>query len=644
MTFRTPLENLLNAIKPAQRINIVHEPQRETGFGALDFRVLLGDALIGYVETKNLGENLDKIRKSDQIKRYLSLCPNIIITNYSEFILIKGGEVLERATLFYQSDLEKKRSKLDEENIKKTDGLFKKFFQSLPMQIGKPKNFAVYLAERTKILKEYIIEQLKEENDFAKSLKALKDEFDKILIKGISEDEFADAYAQTVAYGLFLARLNAANDKKIELNSAYSFIPNSVPVLQEFFAFISTKETNMPHHIKWALNELIQLVNNADIVALGTSLSFRNREKTGERDPYIYFYENFLGEFDPNKRKAKGVYYTPPEVVSFIVRSTDKILEKEFGKQDGFLDNSVVVLDFACGTGTFLVLIFEEMLQKLKLRGEEKQIASLVKDHFLKNFYGFEYLIAPYAVAHLKLSQLLADNGYKLSEKERLQIYLTNTLDNTPHKPDPLFPYLSNEGEESMKIKNEKPILVVTGNPPYSIHSANENEWIMNLVAEYKPGGEKKINIYDDYIKFIRFAQWKIDKNGKGIVAIITNNSYLSGVTHRKMREKLLESFDKIYILNLHGDSRKGEKSPDGSVDENVFDIMQGVAIAIFVKHGNSSKKEVNYYDLYGARELKNKFLIENDIATVDWQKLQMKAPNFWFVPKDFENEKKYII
>ncbi|MHA1795390.1 MAG: N-6 DNA methylase, partial [Promethearchaeota archaeon] len=675
MTFRTALENLLNAMKPTERINIIHEPHREVGFGAPDFRVRLGDALIGYIETKKLGENLDEIRKSEQIKRYLSLCPNIVITNYSEFILIKDNEVIERVNLFYLSDIEKKRSKLNEENIKKASSLFANFFASLPMQIGKPKDFAVFLAERTKVLKEYIGEQLNEEGGFAKSLKALKSKFDETLIKNISDDEFTDAYAQTVAYGLFLARLNLTKkgNQKIELYSADHFIPNSVPVLQEFFKLISDREADMPHYVKWALNEIIELVNNADIGELGSSLSFRNREKANERDPYTYFYENFLGEFDPNKRKAKGVYYTPPEVVSFIVRSTNKILESEFNKQNGFLDNSVVVLDFACGTGTFLVIIFEEMLEKLKLRGEEKQLAGLVRDHFLKNFYGFEYLIAPYAVAHLKLSQVLADNGYKLSGNERLQIYLTNTLDNAPHKYDDLYPYLSREGKEAKEIKERKPVLVVTGNPPYSVHSSNKTPHIELLMNDYKKAVKSERNIQplsDDYIKFIRFAQWKIDQNGKGVVAIITNNSYLGGIIHRGMREQLLESFDDIYILNLHGDSRKGEKSPDGSSDENVFDIMQGVSIAIFVKKPSVSSADISlvkgdratasvplnkgdvltqsgqgvfYFDLYGVREKKNKFLMENDIDSVNWQKLSMKAPNFWFAPKDLANEEEYM-
>ncbi len=629
-SFRTPFENLLNTIKPHTNIKVIHEQKREKGFGAPDFRIETGSASIGYIETKPLGTDLDKVLKSKQVDKYLLLNPNLILTNYYEFLCIKEDrKVVERCNLFYLTDLDNKRSQLKDENIKAAEALFKKFFLSEPLKIAKSQELAIHMADRGKIVKEYILEILvnKEDDRFSKKILGLYEVFKKTLVEDLEEDEFADAYAQTVIYGFFLAFL--LSGKRINIQDASRLIPPSFKVIKEFFDVIS--DYSMPSHIKWIFGEIVNLINNIDLEGIYKSISFKRRWETEEKDPYLYFYETFLGEFDPEKRKAKGVYYTPLSVVTFITRSIDKLLIKKFDKANGFADPSVTVLDFATGTGTFLVSIFELVFDKM--RNNRGKLRSIVREHLLKNFYGFEYLLAPYAVAHLKLSQLLKDNNYELENNERLQIYLTDTLDDSKHQADLLMPTLSQEGEEALEVKVKKKILVVTGNPPYNVKSRNNKPWIKDkLLKDYKPEDEKNIQpLNDDYIKFIRYAHWKMQQTEQGIIGIITNNSFLNGLIHRKMRGYLLNDFDEIYILNLHGSSRISETAPEG-VDENVFDIQQGVAISIFVKKAKRDAKcKVFYHDLYGARDYKNNYLMENDINTAKWKELNINEFNTEF-------------
>jgi predicted helicase len=631
-SFRTPFENLLNTIKPHANIKVIHEQKREKGFGAPDFRIESSGATLGYIETKSLDSNLDKVLKSKQIDKYLSINPHLILTNYYEFIFVrkdKDKKAIDRCNLFYLSDLDNKRLQLKDENIKATEVFFKKFFLSEPLKIAKSQELAIHMADRGKIVKEFILEILESKQDdrFSKKILGLYEVFKKTLVEDLEEGEFADAYAQTVIYGFFLAFLQSG--KRITVEDASGLIPPSFKVIKEFFDVIN--DYSMPPHIKWIFREIVNLINNIDLEGIYKSISFKKRWETQDKDPYIYFYETFLGEFDPKKRKAKGVYYTPLSVVTFITRSIDKLLIKTFNKGNGFADPSVTVLDFAVGTGTFLVSIFELIFDKIK--GNRGKLRSIVKDHLLKHFYGFEYLVAPYAVAHLKLSQLLKDNDYELQDDERLQIYLTDTLDDSKHQGDMMMPSLSEEGEEALEIKIKKKILVVTGNPPYNVKSRNNKPWIKDkLLKDYKPDDEKNIQpLNDDYIKFIRYAHWKMQQTEQGVIGIITNNSFLNGLIHRKMREKLIGDFDEIYILNLHGSSRIGETAPDG-IDQNVFDIQQGVSISIFVKREKQdTKRKVFYSDLYGTRESKEKCLMENDIETVRWQGLNIEEFNTEF-------------
>jgi predicted helicase len=616
-THRTAFHNLCTEIKPNKRIEVIHEPKRESGFGAPDFKIEKNGAIIGYFETKPLGENLDKILKSDQIKKYLSLKLPLLLTNYSEYILLIDGAINSRATLFYLTDLENKKTQIQKANVEQVSKLFELFFISEPLKIGDAKELAVQLADRAKIVKEFIYDTLDESKstEFNDKVKGLYSAFKDTLVADLDKEEFSDAYAQTVVYGFFLAFLESG--KKITINDASRLIPNSFKVIREFFNLIN--DLFLPSHIEWIFNEIINLINNVDLDGIYKSISFNKKEFYQGHDPYIYFYENFLSEFDAQKRKSKGVYYTPIQVVQFITKSIESILKDKFGKQNGFADSNVTLLDFASGTGTFLVSIFELILEHTK--GNKGRTKKLIQEHILRNFYGFEYLVAPYAISHLKLAQLLKNEGYDLSDKDRIQIYLTDTLDNTEHRAISLMPHLTKEGKEANYIKTQKPILVITGNPPYNNKSRNNKDWIRSLIQSYKPADEKKLNLDDDYIKFIRFAHLKISENKSGIVGIITNNSFLNGITHRKMRNELLREFDEIYILNLHGNSWLGERAPDGSNDDNVFDIQQGVAISIFIKsNDNQTDPKVYYYDLYGSRNHKYSFLNNNSVSNIDWE------------------------
>ncbi|MGE0086891.1 MAG: type ISP restriction/modification enzyme [Desulfococcaceae bacterium] len=624
-TYRTHMENLLNHIKTDQEIRIIHEPKRKKGFGAPDFRTEKSGAVTGYIECKKPGENLDSVLKSEQMKKYLALSDNLILTDYRRFLLFRNGDPVpaETCDLFDSADLGKSKSVLSENRIQAVGRLFSNFFLSAPALISDSQRLAVCLAERGKILKEYVNELLenKADDDFSQKIRGLCQTFQEMLVKDMNHEEFADAYAQTVIYGFFLARLQSG--QKIILRDADHFVPVSFRVIREFFTFIS-HDYSRPNHISWIFQEIVSLINNIDLKGISRSLSFEKTDTEQTTDPYLYFYETFLGAFDPQKRKAKGVYYTPAQVVGFIIRSIDRILTDTFSKSSGFADSSVTVLDFATGTGTFLLAVFELVLDRIRQK-DAGSLKSVIGDHLLKNFYGFECLAAPYAVAHLKLSQLLKDSGYQIQDNERLQIYLTDTLDNSQHKTNTLFPVISREGNEANAVKLEKPVLVITGNPPYYSRSKSGSQWVEN----YKPAGEKNIQpLHDDYVKFIRFAHHKMEKNRQGVIGIITNNSFLSGLIHRKMRGLLMRDFDEIYILNLHGNARIQETCEDGSADDNVFDIMQGVGISIFVKREKREKAcRVYYHDLYGKREDKFGFLEKHDIRTVKWKEL--KTENF---------------
>jgi len=605
---------------------------KKTEAGNPDFRIWDGKQnIVGYIEAKGTFEkNLDYIENGEQLKRYRHTFPNLILTNFFEFRLYRNGRLIDKVLLARPFIIHELRTIPPVENKDNFLNLLDKFFSfSLPKAYT-AESLASELAKRTGFLKEQVIvEELKKERS---SILGFYEAFQKYLIAGLTQDSFADLYAQTITYGLFAARTRCENGFNRKL--AYDHIPRTIGILRDVFRFISLEE--LPKQMEWIVDDISEVLAVADVNEI---LRKFYHEGKGQ-DLAYYFYETFLAEYNPAERERRGVYYTPQQVVSYIVRSLNISLKEHFQKDMGLASRGVTILDPAAGTLTFLAeaskLALEEFTAKYGEGGKE----SFVKEHILKNFYAFELMMAPYAIGHLKMALLLEELGYKLSEDERFKFYLTNTLEMEELEQTAL-PGMSSLAEESHlagKVKKEKPILVILGNPPYSGISANKGKWITDLIEGYKyvdgkHFGEKKHWLQDDYVKFIRFAQWKIDQNGEGVLGFITNHSYLDNPTFRGMRQALMNSFNEIYVLDLHGNSLKKERCPDGSKDENVFDIQQGVAISLFIKRKGSEKK-VFHSECWGLREDKYNWLLANDIKTTNWQQLKPNSPHYFFVPR----------
>ena len=645
-TDRTALETLLNALAPA-KTHVQHEPKHAGDKGSPDFKVTTSsNAILGYIEVKTINENLDRVLKSPQIEKYKSLSTNIILTDYLHFIWINGPNIV-RHSIAFASDLENPRHKINPANAAAVAALLAGFFSVAPAGISRAQDLALALATRAHLLRDGLTAELDRQQAQHQQgkLYGLLDAFRKQVFHELTLAEFADAFAQMLAYGLFLARLNT--DATLTLTNARDYIPAAFPLIRELIDF--TKELNEPDYaqIRWIVEEILSIMNSLNLAEIRRDLSFADRKSSMrkaragseeehrlfERDPFVYFYEDFLAKYDAKLRKARGVYYTPPPVVNFIIRAIDDILKTEFAIPTGLADhNRVTLLDFATGTGTFLLEAFERMFETI---GEGKRDL-LVREHILKNVFGFEYLIAPYTIAHLKLSQYLADKGHKLAGTERLQIYLTNTLEPIEPQINYLLPALSEEAKKAQNIKDQ-PILVITGNPPYSGISKNIGPVASELSNPYKiidgkPFGERRHWLNDDYVKFIRFAQQKIDGMPRGIVGIITNHSFLDNPTFRGMRQSLMSSFDKIYLLDLHGNAKRKDKSPDGSKDENVFDIEQGVSISLLIKTTEPKSRNVWRADLWGSRLSKYQASAQLNYEEVGWLKLQPSSPWYFFV------------
>jgi predicted helicase len=374
--------------------------------------------------------------------------------------------------------------------------------------------------------------------------------FKRTLIGSMTEERFVDLYAQTITYGLFAATIRAGKEG-INKENAWKFIPGNVPLLSHIFHTFVGPDT--PEAMNWIIEDLLNVLNKTDVVAIT-----KEKEATyGTRDPIIHFYDTFLGEYNPEERAKLGVYYTPPEVVDYIVKSIHKLLKAKFGKDRGLAEEGLKLLDPAAGTLTFIIRALGRALRELETNRLAGLVPLNIKNHILSDFYAFEIQVVPYIIGHLRVAMSLEKVwDYELEKDERFQFYLTNTLEMKEPVQELLLPQLTEEGQEARNVKEKEPILVVLGNPPYSVSSENKSDFIERLMEDYKKDVKQEKNIQplsDDYIKFIRFAHWKISQTGKGIFGYISNNSYLSGVIHRGMRRKLLETFDEIYILNLHG-------------------------------------------------------------------------------------------
>ncbi len=641
-SFYSALSDLILNLAKAAGLSDIHITvlPRPTEAGNPDFRVWDGTSrIVGYIEAKPpTEERLDRIENSEQLKRYRNTFPNLIFTNFLEFRLFRNGKRVATAQLgrpFVMTELQQTPP------LEKPDEVFTLLKQFLDFSLPKAltaENLAIELAKRTRFLRDIVFQQLREEIKSGEGqLLGFYEAFKKFLIGGLQEEDFADLYAQTITYGLFAARTRATNG--FTRQSAFNHIPPTVGVLRDLFRFISLGD--LPEEMAWVVDDIAEVLAIADV---GEMMNRYYHEGRGS-DPVVHFYETFLAHYDPEERERRGVYYTPDPVVSYIVRSIHALLKSKFENSEGLASKTVTLLDPAAGTMTFVArsseLAVREFTQKYGSGGRE----ALISNHILRNFYAFELMMAPYTVGHLKMSFFLEELGHRLKQDERIPFYLTNTLDMSELEASKL-PGLSSLAEESHlagHIKQKEHILVILGNPPYSGHSANKGKWILKQIETYKQVDGKPLKeknpkwLQDDYVKFLRFAQWKIDQTGKGLVGMITNHSYLNNPTFRGMRRSLMESFDEIYILDLHGNSLKGERCPDGGVDENVFDIRQGVAVAFFIKTGQNGKGEsrVFHADLWGLRKEKYQWLETHEQGSTPWIEIHPRPEFYLFVPRN---------
>ncbi len=625
-------------------VHVTTLPKRTEG-GNPDFRLWNGrDRIVGYVEAKKpTEERLDIVENSEQLQRYRATFPNLILTNFLEFRLYRDGERVQTVRVGRPLVLNALGTTPPLENQNDLAALLDHFLDFALPPTFTAESLAVELAKRTRLLRVVIGEQFERERNAPGMLSDFFKAFQTYLIGSLTTDDFADLFAQTIAYGLFAARTRAGDG--FNRRVAFDNIPHTIGVLRALFRYISLEE--LPKPLAWCVDDLAEVLAVAD--APGILDSYYREGKGG--DPIVHFYETFLAQYDPDERERRGVYYTPEPVVGYIVRSLNGLLKTEFDKRDGLASDGVTLLDPAAGTMTFVARAAQQAVAEFEAKYGSGGREDFIRRHILENFYALELMMAPYAVGHLKMSFFLEELGHRLADDERVPFYLTNTLD-VEELEQSRLPGLSALAEESRlagAVKKQTPILLILGNPPYSGHSSNTGDWIRRLIDDYKqvngePLGERNLKwLQDDYVKFLRFAQWKIEQAGQGVVGMITNHSYLDNPTFRGMRRSLMQTFDDIYILDLHGNSLKRETAPDGSPDQNVFDIQQGVAIAFFVKRGGQhADATIHHADCYGTRERKYEWLDAHDLGATDWQQINPASPFYLFLPHDATLEAEY--
>ena len=687
-THRPALQALIESA--AADIRATNEPRR-IACGAPDYIVshltASGNIPLGYIEAKDVGKDLDTVEADEQLGRYRGSLRNLILTDYLEFRLYRNGELVQTSRIgkWQKNGV----LKTDADGIEQTKRLLTWFIESDIPTIASPRELAQRMAQMARMTRDLISQAFLQEADKGE-LHAQYEGFRRVLLgDDLTPVQFADMYAQTICYGLFAARCNHVGATFTRQGAAYD-LPKTNPFLRKLFQSIAGAD--LDERISWAVDDLADLLAKADMGAVLADFG----KATRQEDPVVHFYETFLAAYDPALRQSRGVYYTPEPVVSYIVRSVDAILKRDFALPAGLADNSKVtikrptgktvkslikggpavpqyeevqthrvqILDPATGTGTFLYSVIAQI--KESFAGNAGMWPGYVAEHLLPRIYGFELLMAPYSVAHMKLGLQLKDSGYDFASEERLRVYLTNTLEKAHELTGlPLFTqWLAEEAAQAGDVKQSAPIMVVLGNPPYSGHSANTGEWISGLLrgtdsltgqktgsyfeVDGAPLGERNPKwLNDDYVKFIRFSQWRIEQTGYGVLAFVTNHGYLDNPTFRGMRQSLMQTFDDIYLLDLHGNTKKKEKAPDGGKDENVFDIQQGVSIGIFVKRPKvterkSAAKQIFQADLYGTRASKYLWLAEQDITKTNWLKLNPQKPAYLFAIQDTDLLKEY--
>jgi predicted helicase len=666
-SFRGDLQSLIEALVPT--IQVTNEPKRQS-CGAPDYILTKKgvDIPIGFIEAKDIGNtdldgNEEKGNK-EQFDRYKNSLSNLIFTDYLNFHLYKNGEFVTKIAI---AEVTPKGIKPLPENFENFENLIKDFCSYIGQTIKSSKKLAEMMAGKARLLSDVIWKALTSDEDNREN-SSLKDQmlaFKEVLIHDITPQGFADVYAQTITYGMFAARLHDPTLQTFSRQEAAELIPKSNPFLRKLFGYIAGPDID--DRIKWIVDNLTDV-----FLACNVEKILKQYEKSSKKeDPIIHFYETFLSAYDSELRKARGVWYTPHSVVNFIVRAVDDVLIKEFDLPQGLADTSkikikvdvqgkkvekevhrVQILDPGTGTGTFLTEVIKQIYKKFE--GQQGIWSNYVDTHLIPRLNGFEILMASYAMAHLNLDLLLTETGYKSTNNQRFRVYLTNSLEEYHPDTGTLFTsWLSTEANEANRIKRDTPVMCIIGNPPYSGESANKGKWIMSLMRDYKkePGGKVKLKeknskfINDDYVKFLRYGQHYIEKNGSGILAYINPHGYLDNPTFRGMRWNLLKTYDKIYTIDLHGNVIKKETAPDGSIDENVFNIEQGVSINIFIKTGKKKQGELGrvfHYDLFGKQDYKYNFLLNNTLKSTPYDEVRLTAPEYFFMPKDFENKNEY--
>ena len=683
-SFRPALSRLFASID--SDVSVINEPKRKTDVGAPDFVFNRKGIAIGWCEAKDIDKDVRKFAANDYSKeqkaRYTKGLPNLIYTNGLDFEFIQNGNAVAFVTIADPIP----NLPAHPERFPELEHLLRDFVAATPATITTAEHLAQMMAGKAALIKDIMGKALVA--DVAASqqteLSGQYEAFKANLIHDITVPEFADIYAETIAYGLFAARLHDTTLDSFTRAEALDLLPKSNPFLRSLFGYIAG--VDLDDRIRWVIDELCGVFIAADLPKI-----LRNFGKfTGRKDPFLHFYETFLAEYNPAKRKARGVWYTPEPVVNFIVRAVDEVLKSEFGLADGLADTSritidwdtgqndpktgkpatirkqvhrVQILDPATGTGTFLAEVVKLVAARVGAHAPG-QWSGYVERDLIPRLHGFELLMASYAMCHMKLDMIFTELGYKPSANPpRLGVYLTNSLEEGERVEQTLFGLsraIANEAKAANDIKRQTPIMCVIGNPPYSGESANKGAWIMDKMEAYKrePGGQQRLQernpkwINDDYVKFIRLAEHMIEKNGEGVLGFITNHGYLDNPTFRGMRWQLMNSFDRIHVLDLHGNAKKKEVCPDGTPDKNVFDIMQGVAIIIAVKHrpeamGRDSKApkplaQVHHGELWGSRDAKGAALWGGSLPALSATPLPHKAPSYPFVARDYDVEAIY--
>lgn len=666
-SYRSALENLLNSLLQPE-YQAINEPRNMT-CGKPDISIIRKrDAItVASIETKDINKSdlEGKGRNHEQFDRYKKAMNHAVFTDYLRFLFYESGNdtpILDIRIGTCQND----EIIPDNEKGKQLCSFLRKYIGKKIQPIRSATTLADLMAKKSQLMCAILTDLLKEngKDNASGLLKKTYTDLKDSLIQNLDEDGFAKIYSQTVAYGLFAARLNDTTPENFSRAEAAELIPNTNKLLRGIFNDLAGN--TIPERISWIIDDLVEMFGATNLQKMF------ERDIRNNRDPLIHFYEDFLKAFNSADRKNFGVWYTPLPIVKFIVDSIDILLKNKLSIEEGLADTTTIIhktldgetelsqvqiLDPAVGTGTFLAEIINHIADQYK--GQETLWQKYVHSCLLPRLYGFEIQMASYTVAHIKFDMVLAHAGYKTEKDDAFHICLTDSL-RKPNKTGESNTgyWISLEQAEADRIKSQRPIMVMLGNPPYNGESQNKADEIEELIEKYKQEPDQLLNkkekakkiadtkwLNNDYVKFIALAQRFIEGNGKGIIGYITPNTHLDSLTFRGMRYQLLKTFDNIYIINLHGSNKTKETCPDGSKDENVFGIESGVCITLFVKtgtkKGESSLAKVYYKDVYGKKKDKFDFLEQNDLLALDFEEVTPTSPMYFLLPikKNMETE-----